>query len=327
LQSFPARDIFLASVFPRTALPPGDIADAGEWVMVGNLRTEFTPQIAFRDGNPGGDMFHLVGFRISSYFQSLLLLLAGFLYLPCQVNAQQSAGAGAPHTTSSTPDSPQPKQQTSEESSTGATSHFIGYVTNRSIFFPDIASSPGSLSSGGKFKLFIDQSISPGYILAAGASAAFNQARNSPEATGQGWEAYGTRVGFAMARASSSSFFGTFLFASVFRQDPRFFPQHNPSFFGALKYSAERIVITRNDHGNDVFNSSGLLGPLAAEALSNVYLPVSEQTGARAMQRYASDLGWRFAGNMFKEYWPTLFRSMGLQRLRVVPNPGNDSNP
>ena len=45
------------------------------------------------------------------------------------------------------------------------------------------------------------------------------------------------------------------------------------------------------------------------------------------MERYGSDLAWHFAGNMFKEYWPTLFRDMHLQSLKVVPNPGTTMNP
>jgi hypothetical protein len=241
------------------------------------------------------------------------------LTLPTFAGAQQPSGAGASGSPSSKPDSPQPKQDATPQTS-GHSQSFIGYVTSRSIVFPDIATNPLPLSPGGKFKIFVNQAISPAYILGSGVSAAINQANNSPSSTGQGWDAYGTRVGFSMARASSTSFFGTFVFASMFRQDPRFFPESHPSFFRAIKYSAERIVITRNDKGKDVFNSSGLLGPLAAEALSNSYLPRSEQTGARTMERYGSDLAWRFAANIFKEYWPTIFRDMHLQK--VMSNPG-----
>jgi hypothetical protein len=89
-----------------------------------------------------------------------------------------------------------------------------------------------------------------------------------------------------------------------------------------LKYSTQRIVITRNDSGKDVFNTSGLLGPLASEGLANVYLPSSEQTVGKTVTRFAVDLAWRVGGNMFKDYWPTFFRNMGLNRLKVIPDPG-----
>jgi hypothetical protein len=81
-------------------------------------------------------------------------------------------------------------------------------------------------------------------------------------------------------------------------------------------------MMTRDDSGNTVFNSSGLLGPLASEGLANLYLPSSEQTIGKTATRFAVDLGWRFAGNMFKNYWPTVFHNMGLNRLRVIPDPG-----
>jgi hypothetical protein len=86
-------------------------------------------------------------------------------------------------------------------------------------------------------------------------------------------------------------------------------------------------MITRNDSGKPVFNSSGLLGPLASESLANLYLPRSEQTTGKTVTRFASDLGWRVAGNMFKNYWPTFFHNMGLNRLKVIPDPGTSSHP
>jgi hypothetical protein len=104
--------------------------------------------------------------------------------------------------------------------------------------------------------------------------------------------------------------------------DPRFFPESKPSFWRSLKYSTQRVVITRNDSGRDVFNTSGLLGPLASEGLANVYLPSSEQTVGKTLTRFATDLAWRVGGNMFKNYWPTFFRNMGLNRLKVIPDPG-----
>jgi hypothetical protein len=124
-----------------------------------------------------------------------------------------------------------------------------------------------------------------------------------------------------MARGASNSFFGTFVLASALHQDPRFFPQLHPTLWGSVKYSVYRIVMTRNDSGNRVFNVSQLVGTLGGETLANTYLPVREQTGAKTMERFGSDLAWRFAGNMFKNYWPTLFKNLGLQKLKVVPTP------
>ena len=248
-------------------------------------------------------------------------LLGSVLGSALSLAAQQPVAAN----TQTIPDSPSTKQQTAPGSNEGRTARFIGYATNPSIFFPDIATSPGPLPTKGKFKLFVNQSISPPYVFAAASSAAIDQARNVPTGYGQGWDAYGSRFGADMARASSSSFFGTFLLASLLHQDPRFFPESKPSVWRSLKYSTQRIVITRDDSGKDVFNTSALVGPLASEALANAYLPSSEQTVGKTFTRYAEVLAWRVGGNMFKDYWPTLFRSMGLNRLKVIPDPGKQA--
>ncbi len=256
--------------------------------------------------------------RLSSRFFPWFVLVLLFS-VPSSSYAQKLAGPGSGNTTF--PDSPQPQQDSTSGSAKGMTAKFVGYVTNKSLVFPDIATNAGRYTTGDKFKLFVNQSISPAYIVAAGTSAGISQARNAPSAYGQGWETYGKRFGAAMGRASSNSFFSTFLFASMLHQDPRFFPENNPTFGAALKYSAQRLVIIRNDTGNDVVNTSGLLGPIAAEGLANAYLPASEQTAAKSLERVGIDFAWRFAGNMFKDYWPKIFRDLKLNRLKVVPAP------
>jgi hypothetical protein len=250
-----------------------------------------------------------------------LLALAAMLSMAGNTAAQQPAGAGGG--SQSLPDSPQAKQQPVAAAPEQGTGKFIGYMTKRSLFFPDIAASPHPLSTGGKFELFANESISPEPILISGISAGFEQWRDTPPGYGQGAEGYGKRFGASMATNASSNFFGTFLAASILRQDPRFFPQSHPTFWGSVTYSARRLFVTRSDSGRDVFNASGLIGPLAGETLANTYLPKTEQTGAKTGERYGIDLAWKFAGNMFKNYWPTIFRDMGLNHLGVIPKPAS----
>jgi hypothetical protein len=242
------------------------------------------------------------------------------------VPAQPPAGAGAGSSSSkrSSLDSPQPKQEQANGNEAG---RFVGYITKRSLFFPDIATTPGPISTWQKFELFGNQAISPETLLTSSVSALYGQARGVPHADGGGWEGYGKRFAASMARGASNNFFGTFVLASALHQDPRFFPRSNPRFWSTVKYAARRIVITRSDAGDEVANTSGLLGPALGESLANVYLPTSEQTAGKTFERYGYDLAWRFAGNVFKEYWPTLFKGLGLQRLRVLPAPATATPP
>lgn len=250
-----------------------------------------------------------------------LLTLAALLSMAGNAAAQQPAGAGAG--SQSLPDSPQPKQQPTANAPEQGAGKLVGYMTKRSLFFPDIAASPHPLSTGGKFELFVNESISPETVVVSGISAGFEQWRDTPPGYGLGAEGYGKRFGASMATNASSNFFGTFLGASLLRQDPRFFPQTHPTFWGSVTYSARRLFVTRSDSGNEVFNASGLIGPLAGETLANTYLPKTEQTSAKTGERYGIDLAWKFAGNMFKNYWPTIFRDMGLNRLGVIPKPAS----
>jgi hypothetical protein len=256
-----------------------------------------------------------------SNFRPVKWLSAGLMlsaFFSCPLLAQEPTGTGTSGTSS--PDAP--KAQSSTNPAVKTTTRFVGYMTNKSIIFPDIAFSEGPLMPDGKFKLFVNQSISPPYILVAALGAAYDQAVNTPKDYGQGWDAYAGRFGDDVARASSDSFFGTFVFASALHQDPRFFPQSGPSVWGSIKYSAQRVFVTRTDSGRDTFNTSGLAGSLAAEALANVYLPASERTAAQSCERVGIDLAWKFAGNMFKNYWATVFLRLKLNRLKVIPDPG-----
>ena len=257
---------------------------------------------------------------------ALWCVLLGLSFcLPITLRAQNPSdtdSAGASLT-----DAPQAGTQATPTTEESTPSRVIGYVSNRSLFFPDLANSPGPLTTGEKFKLFVNQSISPPYLIAAASGAGYSQARDVPAAYGEGWNAYGSRFGASIARDSSDSFFSSFVFASLLHQDPRFFPQEKPTFGGSTKYSAWRILVTRTDSGREQFNWSGLLGPVAAETLANAYLPESQQNATQTAERYGVDLAWRFAGNMFKNYWPTIFHNMKLNRLRVIPDPGSDRRP
>jgi hypothetical protein len=258
--------------------------------------------------------------RPYSHTRFYLFFLALLWAFPGTLLAQSPAGAGAGARAANLPDAPQPKDNASGNPVETGTSKVLGYLTNRSIFFPDIATSAGPLSTAGKFKQFVNESISPAYVLQSGIAASYGQAVNWPK-FGQGWDSYAERFGVSMARDSSNSFFSSFVFASAFHQDPRFFPQLHPSLWGSVKYSARRLFVTQTDSGNDTFNSSGLLGPAASEILAMSYLPTNQHKTGATLERYGTDLAWRFAGNMFKNYWPVFFHDLGLNKLKVIPDP------
>lgn len=203
----------------------------------------------------------------------------------------------------------------------------IDFLSRQSIVFPDLALNDKPMTTGQKFKLFVNNSISPAVIVVSAAGAGIGQARDDPAGYGQGAEGYGKRFGASMARGASSNFFGGFVLASLLHEDPRFFVKANLTFMGAVKYSLVRVVVTRNDDGTTGPNYSGLAGPLAAEFLANTYYPKGNNGVGDAFERYGIDMALRAGANLLKEYWPTLNKRLKLPLTNADPAAAGGSTP
>ena len=239
-------------------------------------------------------------------------LTAAFCCLACIAGfAQQSQS-------DTVPDAPSAGQQpqTGSEHTNALQSGVAKVLTlqNKSLVFPDLATGTGSLDSWQKFKLASNDSLSLSTLAAALIGSSYGQATNSPAGYGQEIGAYGKRFGADMARVASSNLFGTFLIASLTHEDPRFFVEKQLNFPKSAEYAARRLVFTRSDSGRQVVNYSGLLGPLAGETLASTYYPQGSRGVGSTLIRYASDQGWRFCGNLLRQYWPTINR-----RLQLAP--------
>jgi hypothetical protein len=213
------------------------------------------------------------------------------------------------------PDVPVAKQDSAAEKHGNAINETIGILGRRSFFFPDLATTPTPLGTKQKFQLFVDQSVAPSRFMSSGFTAGIGQARDSLRGYGEGGTGYGKRFGSSMASAASSNFFGTFLLASALHRDPRFFVSMHSGVGYRIGYAITRIVIGRTDDGRNAANWPGMLGPLLAESLANSYLPEQERTAGNTFQRYGWRIGANTAGNVLREYWPVIFRSLHLTKI------------
>jgi hypothetical protein len=213
------------------------------------------------------------------------------------------------------PDAPVAKQESVPQKHENSFNATIGILARPSIFFPNLAASPGPLSKKQKFELFADESVAPSRFLSSAAGAGIGQARNSLSGYGQEWGGYGKRFGSSMATAASNNFFGTFLISTLLHRDPRYFVSLQGGAGHRLAYALSRIVVARTDDGRVGANWGGILGPLLAESLANSYLPVSEQTAGATFQRYGWRVGLNTAGNVLREYWPNINRSLRISKI------------
>lgn len=234
----------------------------------------------------------------------------------CSVSAQQP-----PKTDSaSTQTPPQSSSQEDTQKHKSPVDQTVGILSRKSIFFPELATTRTPLTSGQKFKLFVDRTIAPSTFVAAAGSAALGQATNNYEGWGQGWDAYGKRVGAAVANSASTNFFGTFVFPSMFHQDPRHFFSNRSGFKKRVAYALTRQVVTRTDDGRKTFNWSRVLSLLVSESIANTYLPPQERTAGRTFERAGTRFTIGIGTALLKEYWPDIFKKFGVSRGFTGPN-------
>ncbi len=169
------------------------------------------------------------------------------------------------------------------------------------------------LTAGQKAHVWLRKSYSPINAVAAAFDAAIWQATEprSEGGYGQGWDAYGSRFGAALANTESSRFFGSFLYPTLFREDPRYFREARGGAGHRLGYALSRVVVTRTDRGRRSFNFSQVLGAFTAAALTNAYYPEADQNVPRTMRAAGFNLLGAAGWNVVYEFGPDLLRKIG----------------
>jgi len=233
------------------------------------------------------------------------------------------AGAAQQRVMANLPDAPTPKQQ-AEAQQPAKADHSRGtyaILSRRSFFFPDLAYTSQSLTGGQKFLLAVDQTVAPSALIVTAASAGITQARNSWPGYGQGAEGYGKRYGATLAINASTNMFGTFLLSSALHHDPRYFVLAHGTFSQKVGHALKSVLVTRTDAGRSAPNISGILGPLGAEGLANTYLPDAERTASDTFERYGIQMAVIAGGNLAREFWPAIFKTLHIGKVVPASNP------
>ncbi len=212
------------------------------------------------------------------------------------------------------PSAPEPQGRSKAAGTVKAGEDFVELLTRKSVVFPALAVNSNRLSPKQKFQLAANNSVALSRVVAIGITAGFNQALDAPPGWEQGMSGYGKRFGSGLARSTSTQMFGTFALASALHQDPRFYFKPNLTMGQSVGYAIDRVFFTWADDGTRELNWTGLLAPLATEALANTYQPSGDNGPGDAFRRYGYDLVWTAVGNLAKQYWPKINK-----RLRHPP--------
>jgi hypothetical protein len=234
-------------------------------------------------------------------------LLTALLCIPGQFILAQQDDQGPPS-------APEPQVRSKAAGTVKAGEGFVELLTRKSVVFPALAANSSRLSPRQKFQLAANNSVALSRVAAIAITAGFNQEVDVPPGWEQGMSGYGKRFGSGLARSTSTQMFGTFALASALHQDPRFYFKPNLTIRQSVVYAIDRVLFTRADNGTQELNWSGLLAPLATEALANTYQPSGDNGTGDAFRRYGYDLVWTAVGNLAKQYWPKVNK-----RLRRPP--------
>lgn len=169
------------------------------------------------------------------------------------------------------------------------------------------------------------------------ALAALSQGENSEPGLGQGWGAYGERLGMAAADGTIENFMVGAVVPSLLRQDPRFFQSEQGSFTHRAGYAVSRIFVTRTDSGRQQFNFSEIMGSAMSASISTfsyhprstylstptnprLFIP-SDRTLSNTAKVWGTQVGYDTITIVIKEFWPDVHRKMAHKHASTVTSP------
>jgi hypothetical protein len=163
-----------------------------------------------------------------------------------------------------------------------------------------------------KFLLFVHDSLDPLTFLNAGFNAGIDQAQDSDHSYGQGAEGYGKRFGASLADQASSEFFKSFVYPSIFSEDPRYYRLAHGSGSKRFFHAIAHVFVAHKENGRRMFNFSEWLGTTSAVALSNTYHPDNKRGVASAAQRVGISFGSDMGFDVLREFWPEIAHQFKL---------------
>jgi len=167
------------------------------------------------------------------------------------------------------------------------------YVT----YLPD----PAPLNSRQKFGLAWRSVIDPFTFVAVGFLAGLQQASDQFNGYGQGAEGYGKRYGAAYCDVVASTFIGSAILPSIFKQDPRYFYKGTGSIKSRTMYALANAVICKGDNKKWQFNYSEVIGAFATGGISYLYYPKGDRNGL-IWENALIKLGESAVAGVFQEF-------------------------
>jgi hypothetical protein len=166
-------------------------------------------------------------------------------------------------------------------------------------------------TTGKRWDNFLHETAGP--ITAGGGAfnAIFSQVTDTDPKYGTNGDAFAKRLGASYADIAAQNFFGDFLMASAFHEDPRYYrkgPGH--SLLYRFGYAISRAAVIRTDDGRNGFNFDDIFGSALSAGFSNLYYPPASRTGGAILSHFAIDVADNGFVNLAPEFWPDFRRKV-----------------
>ncbi len=160
-----------------------------------------------------------------------------------------------------------------------------------------------------KLSMHWKATVSPVSALGVLAYAGLLQETNSPREWGQGWDAYGERVGstFGASLIHNGLAFGL---DATLHQDPRYFPAHQGSWVKRVGHAVRGTILTKTDKGTETFSTWRVGSAYGSAFLSNLWYPKRLDTFGLGVGQGSITLGFDLVKNLATEFWPDLKRKL-----------------
>jgi hypothetical protein len=160
-----------------------------------------------------------------------------------------------------------------------------------------------ALSPKQKFELAWKTTVDPITFGLTGVIAGVEQATNAFGGYGQGAQGYAKRYAATYADSVASTFIGSAMLASIFKQDPRYFYKGSGSRRSRILYAIANSVICKGDNGHWQADYSSILGSLAAAGISNLYYSAKDRhDAALTFENTLIGIGSAAAANLLQEF-------------------------
>jgi hypothetical protein len=158
-----------------------------------------------------------------------------------------------------------------------------------------------------------DAFLSPGAFFASVIPGTNEHWSNRPPEYGQGWGAFGERVGrrAAQYQVQMALFHGS---AAALRTQTKYTPCECGGGWRRTRHALSRTLLTRTDGGATVVNAPLLGGYLAGGMIATSWYPERYSPWREGLRTGGAQLGGRTALNLVREFAPELKRLVRWKR-------------